>query len=93
LEAHGCNACHSTDGSVIVGPSYLHLYGSQQTVIRDGKEITVTADDEYIRKSIRDPDADVVKGFQKGVMQPYQDELSDDDITKIIEYLKSLNED
>jgi cytochrome c553 len=26
-------------------------------------------------------------------MQPYQDELSDDDITKIIEYLKSLNED
>jgi cytochrome c oxidase subunit 2 len=93
LETHGCNACHSTDGSVIVGPSYLHLYGSQQTVIRDGKEITVTADDEYIRKSIRDPDADVVKGFQKGVMQPYQDELSDDDITKIIEYLKSLNED
>jgi cytochrome c oxidase subunit 2 len=92
IQAQGCNSCHSTDGSVIVGPSFLHLYGSQQTVTRDGKEIKITANDEYIKKSILDPGADVVKGFQKGVMQPPLPLLSDDDISEIIEYLKTLNE-
>jgi len=41
----GCNACHSSDGSKIVGPSYLNLYGEKQIVIRDGKEVTVTVDE------------------------------------------------
>ena len=50
----GCNACHSSDGSRIIGPSYLGLYGGQQVLLRDGKEVTITADDEYIKKSIFD---------------------------------------
>ena len=48
----GCNACHSSDGSKIVGPSYLNLFGEKQIVIRDGKEVTVTVDEEYIKKAI-----------------------------------------
>ena len=39
IKAQGCNACHSSDGSKIIGPSYLNLYGEKQVVIRDGKEI------------------------------------------------------
>jgi cytochrome c oxidase subunit 2 len=88
----GCNACHSSDGSKIVGPSYLHLFGEKQIVIREGKEVPVTVDEEYIKKAIYDPNAEVVKGYPKDLMQSYKDVLKDDDIAKIIEYLKSLNE-
>ncbi len=61
MKTQGCQVCHSTDGTRIVGPSYLHLYGEQQTVTRDGKEITLTVDDEYIRRSIYDPNSEIVK--------------------------------
>jgi cytochrome c oxidase subunit II len=88
----GCNACHTADGSRLVGPSYLHLFGENQMVIREGKEVQVTADEEYIKKAIYDPNAEVVKGYPKDLMQSYKDVLKDDDIAKIIEYLKSLNE-
>jgi cytochrome c oxidase subunit 2 len=92
LTDNGCNACHSSDGSKIVGPSYLDLYGEKQVVIRDGKEVTLTADDEYIKRSIYDPNVEIVKGFQKGLMQSYKGVLTDADIEKIIEYMKTLNE-
>jgi cytochrome c oxidase subunit 2 len=92
MQAQGCNACHSSDGSKIIGPSYLHLFGKEQTVIRDGKEVTITVDEEYIRKSILDPNSEIVRGYPKGLMQSYEGILKDEDIAKIIEYLKSLNE-
>ena len=88
----GCNACHSSDGSKIVGPSYLKLFGEQQIVIRDGKEVTVKVDEEYIKRSLFDPNSEIVKGYPKGLMQSYKNSLSDDDVSKIIVYLKSLNE-
>ena len=87
----GCNACHSSDGSKIVGPSYLNLYGEKQIIIRDGKEVSVTVDDEYIKRAIFDPNIEIVKGYPKGLMQSYKQALSDDDISNIIEYLKSLH--
>jgi cytochrome c oxidase subunit 2 len=93
LKAQGCNACHSNDGSKILGPSYLNLFGEQQIVIRDGKEVPVTVDEEYIRKAIFDPNSEIVKGYPKGLMQSYEGIISVDDIAKIIEYLKSLNEE
>jgi cytochrome c oxidase subunit 2 len=92
LKTQGCLACHSTDGTKIVGPTYLNLYGKQQTVIRNGVEAIITTDDEYIKKSIYDPNADIVKGYPKGLMQSYKGKISDADVEKIIEYLKSLNE-
>lgn len=88
----GCNACHSSDGTKIVGPSYLNLYGEQQVVIRDGKEVTVTVDDEYIKRAIYDPNIEIVKGYPKEMMQSYKGALNNDDILKIIEYLKTLND-
>lgn len=90
MKVNGCNACHSTDGTKIVGPSFRGLFGSQQNVTRDGKDVTLTADEEYLKRSIFEPDADVVKGFQKGLMQSYKGKISDDDVSKLIEYLKTL---
>lgn len=92
MKIQGCIACHSSDGSKIVGPTYLDLFGRQQVVIRDGAEVTVTVDEEYIKRSIFDPNAEIVKGYPKGLMQSYKGKISDADLTKIIEYLKSLNE-
>ena len=92
MKRQGCFACHSTDGTRIIGPSYLNLFGNQQTVIRDGKEATVTVDAAYVNRSVLDPNAEIVKGYPRNLMQSYKGVLSDNDIEKIIEYLKSLKE-
>lgn len=91
LRRNGCNACHSSDGSKLVGPSYLGVWGEMQTVITDGEERQVMADSAYIVRSIYDPNADVVKGYSRGLMLPY-DLITEQEIGLIIEYLKSLNE-
>jgi cytochrome c oxidase subunit 2 len=92
MKFQGCLACHSTDGTKIVGPTYLNLFGKKEVVSRNGADVTITVDEEYIKKSIYDPNADIVKGYPKGLMQSYQGKISDADLAKIIEYLKSLNE-
>jgi cytochrome c oxidase subunit 2 len=92
MKIQGCLACHSSDGTKIVGPTYLNLFGKQQVVSRDGVDVTVTVDEEYIKRSIYDPNSEIVKGFPKGLMQSYKGKISDADLAKIIEYLKSLNE-
>ena len=86
----GCFACHSIDGSKLVGPSFKGTWGNTHTVVtgKDKREITV--DEEYIKQSIYDPNADVVDGFGKGLMLSYEGQLSDDDVANIIEYLKTL---
>jgi len=86
----GCFACHTTDGSKLVGPSFKGLYGSTTRVKTGGTTREVKADDDYIKQSVYDPGADVVEGFNKGLMQSYQSQLSDDDVALIIEYLKTL---
>jgi cytochrome c oxidase subunit 2 len=86
----GCFACHSVDGSKLVGPSFKGIYGHQVTVTTGGNDHEVTVDDEYIKRSIYEPNADVVKGFNKGLMLPYKGQLSENDITQITEYLKTL---
>jgi cytochrome c oxidase subunit 2 len=86
----GCFACHTVDGNKLVGPSFKGIYGHPVTVVTGGNEREVTVDDEYIKKSIYDPNADVVKGFNKGLMLSYKGQLSDDDVKQITEYLKTL---
>ncbi len=62
---YACAGCHSLDGSPGPGPTVKGLAGSR-VELDDGT--TVTADDAYLAESLTDPDAKVVKGFQKGVM-------------------------
>jgi cytochrome c oxidase subunit 2 len=82
----GCNACHSVDGTVLVGPSFKGLVG-HDVELEGGS--TVTADENYIRQSILEPQSQVVKGFQP-VMPSFKGILSDDDITAVIAYIKTL---
>ncbi|NJM16491.1 MAG: cytochrome c oxidase subunit II [Bacteroidales bacterium] len=41
LEKTGCNACHSIDGTKLVGPSYKGLFGKVETVVSKGSEKTL----------------------------------------------------
>ncbi len=90
MKIQGCFACHSTDGTKIVGPTYYGLFGSQVTVLVDGKETTMKADEQYLKQCIEDPTVHVVKGYPKTLMQKYKDKINNDDISKIIEFIKTL---
>ena len=85
---NGCQGCHTTDGSPLVGPSWQGIYGGQETLI-DGT--TVEVNDEYLRESIVDPNAKVVENFTPNLMpSTYGNSLSDSDVDAIIAYIKSL---
>lgn len=90
LKANSCLGCHSLDGNKLVGPSFKGIYGTQRLVVEDGKEVTVTVDEDYILSSIMDPNVQVAKGFNKGLMQSYKDVVSEEDVKEIVEYLRTL---
>jgi cytochrome c oxidase subunit 2 len=80
----GCAGCHSTDGSVRVGPTWKGLAG-KRVVLEDGS--TVTADDAYLRRSITDPSAQRVKGAN--VEMPKL-AVSPEQVDAIVAYIKTL---
>jgi cytochrome c oxidase subunit 2 len=86
----GCFACHSIDGTKLVGPSFKGIWGEEQIVVTGGNKRTIKVDEEYVKRSIYEPNADVVEGYMKGLMVSYQGQLSEDDIANIIEYLKTV---
>lgn len=86
FESSGCLGCHSTDGTTKVGPTLKGLFGSM-VQLSDGK--TVKADEEYLRESIEEPNAKIVKGFQP-IMPSFKATLKDDDLAAIVSYLKTL---
>lgn len=83
----GCVACHTTDGSKLVGPTWKGLYGREVAVLSDGKETTLTADDAYLQRAIRHPPKEVVKGFEP---QMPRADLKDDDVADLVAFIKTL---
>jgi cytochrome c oxidase subunit II len=90
LKKDGCLGCHSLDGSKLVSVTFKGIYGKQETVLTNGFSHPVTVNDEYIVTSIYDPNRDIVAGYPSGVMKTYKGIVSDDDMKKIIDYLKKL---
>jgi cytochrome c oxidase subunit II len=90
IKKNGCVACHSTDGTQIVGPSFKGIYGEKTTVVANGKEQQVTVDDAYIFESLMEPNAKVVKGFQSGLMQSYKGTITEAQAKQIADYIKTL---
>lgn len=83
-QSRGCTACHSVDGSSGVGPSWKGLYGKQETLV-DGS--VVLADEAYLKRSIRDPAAQVVKGYPP--IMP-KTEMGDDELAALLAYIESM---
>lgn len=90
MKQNGCIACHSLDGVKIVGPSFKGIYGHEVDVVTNGQERKIVVDDEYIKNSIYEPNADVVKGFNPGLMISYKQTIKEEDVAKIIEYIREL---
>ena len=84
----GCKACHSLDGSKLVGPSLKNVYGFE---FKTTEGRTVLADEAFIKESILEPNATVIEGYQP-VMTPYAGILGDREIEAIIEFLKTISD-
>ena len=84
--SYGCTACHSNDGGAGVGPTWQGLFGKDE-ILSDGSIVKV--DGAYLRESIVDPNATIVKGFPAGFMpQGFGSRLSEEQTQAIIEYIK-----
>lgn len=87
-QQYGCNACHSLDGSVSVGPTWQGVYQSQEQ-LTDGSSVVV--DEAYLHESIVDPNAKIVAGYNPGIMpQNFGEVLTEEQIADIIEFIKSI---
>ena len=86
VEEQGCLSCHSIDGSELVGPTWLGLYGSERQ-LEDGS--TVMADEAYLLESILEPGKKVEAGYPN-VMPSAYSFLSEEELAAMIEYIKSL---
>jgi cytochrome c oxidase subunit 2 len=89
MDENGCFECHSTDGSTGIGPGFKDLFGSKETVITEGKEREIIINNEYILRSILNPEDDVVKGYPS-VMPSYEGELNKKELESILEFIKDL---
>jgi cytochrome c oxidase subunit 2 len=81
-----CDTCHG-EGAELRSPP-LHGIFNSTVALADGR--TVKADDSYLRESIVDPAAKVAAGYQP-LMPTYQGQLSEEQLLRLIEYIKSLS--
>ncbi|MGB4256552.1 MAG: cytochrome c oxidase subunit II [Phycisphaerae bacterium] len=80
-----CRTCHSPDSGPR-GPDLTGLYGT--TVhLQDGRK--VTADENYLRESILRPGNKIVFGYES-LMPPYEGQLSEEEVLRLIAYIKTL---
>jgi cytochrome c oxidase subunit 2 len=84
----GCLGCHTLDGSPGVGPSFKEIMGRSEVVVTKGAERTITVDDAYLRQSISDPQANLVKGFQPTM--PIYGDLKKEEIEALVEFIKTV---
>jgi cytochrome c oxidase subunit 2 len=98
----GCAGCHSRDGRIITGPSFLGLWtkiSTGQEHFQDGTSLTQEmiqsqyggAAENYIFESIRNPKAKIVQGFPD-VMPTFQGQLTDADLAALVAFLRWADE-
>lgn len=81
-----CSTCHLDSGQGR-GPS-LHDIVGKPVELQDGT--TVVVDEAYLRESILNSQAKVVKGFQP-LMPTFQGLISEENLVALIEHVKSLS--
>jgi len=87
LDEQGCTGCHSLDDSDEIGPSLFELAGKPRKVTADGKSMELVIDEEYLKRSIREPEAELVEGFDP-MMPPYDEEtMNKEDLQAVVDYL------
>lgn len=85
-ESKGCSTCHSIDGTPGQGPSWKGAYG-HPVALSNGQ--TVMADENYIRESILNPGAKIVKGYDN-IMPVFAGVLRPREVDGLVAYIKTL---
>lgn len=80
----GCTACHSTGTDDRLGPGWGGIWGTERELVGGG---TVVVDEEYLRRSIAQPDAEVVTGFTTRMPRV---PLTDEEIDDLTSYLREV---
>ncbi len=90
FQTRACASCHNVNNpDVKVGPSLYKKWGTDE-IFDDGS--TGKFDENYARQSILEPQAKIVKGYPRPSPMPsYQGQLSESELSAIIEYIKGLN--
>lgn len=88
LTAKGCLTCHSVDGKPKVGPTLKALYGRKQQVLLAGIDRSVMVDEAFLRRSIRNPMDQVVRGYPPSMPRI---PLTDPELDEVVRYIKTLN--
>ena len=81
-----CNACHSVDGTLKLGPTMQNQYG-KEILHTDGSIMIIN--DDYIRESLLYPLKHIAEGFTP-IMPSYKPVLSDEDVENLTAYIKTL---
>jgi cytochrome c oxidase subunit II len=89
ITSKGCVACHTVNGNTLIGPTFKGSYG-HEVELADGTKVKM--DENYLRSSIMDPTAQLVKGYQP-VMPTFRGTLTDDEVNAIVAYIKSLGKE
>jgi len=82
--ANGCASCHGKNGQGVTAPSWQGIY-LDQVPLADGSN--VLADEDYLYRSITDPQAELVKDWT--IKMP-TNKLTDDQVASVIAYIKEL---
>ena len=85
FKAKACHTCHRAN-SAAQAPILQGVFG-EEVELETGE--TVVVDAEYIRESILNPTAKVVKGYTP-LMPTYQGQITEEEILQLISYIRSL---
>jgi cytochrome c oxidase subunit 2 len=83
-QSKGCTACHSQDGTRMLGPTWQGIFGAQRQ-LTSGQNIVV--DETYLKESIFQPNAKIVEGFPAVMPPPV---INEQEALAIIKFIKTL---
>lgn len=87
FQVKACASCHSVaDQAVKVGPTLWQRWGGQG----ESDKGAYAFNEEHVRNSILNPNAMITKGFNANVMPSFQGQLSETELSALIEYIKGL---
>lgn len=90
FQTRACASCHNVDNAAAkVGPSLYQRWG-KDSAQDDGSKVQF--DENHVRQSILLPQEKIAAGFPKPSPMPsFQGQLSEAELSAIIEYIKGLN--
>lgn len=88
FELKRCGSCHESEDTVRA-PSLEGIMGRERTLASGA---VITADQDYIRNSILDPNSQIVGNYEN-LMPAYGSFTNEEDIMALIAYIKSIGGD